>query len=118
MIPGRDSDAVLVGYMLERIARIVEYTGGERQRFESSPMVQDAVVRNLQILTESSQRLSDVVKATEPGVPWRELAGFRNVVVHGYLGMDLGIVWAIIERDLPSLAAALERMAARLGPED
>lgn len=100
--------------MRECIARIAEYTGGERQQFEKSRLVQDAVVRNLQTLTESSQRLSADAKASEPRIPWRELAGFRNVIVHGYLGLDPSIVWSTVEQDLPALALALERIANRL----
>lgn len=83
MTPGPDSDLVLLAHMLECIERVREYTADDRARFEASRMVQDAVIRNLQTLTESSQRLSDSIKATEPRVPWRELAGFRNVIVHG-----------------------------------
>jgi uncharacterized protein with HEPN domain len=113
--PGRDADAALVAHMRECIDRIAEYTGGEQQRFESSRLVQDAVVRNLHMLTESNQRLSDGIKSTEPQVPWRELAGFRNVVVHGYLGLDLAVVWSTVAQDLPGLAAALARIAERLG---
>ena len=71
------------------------------------------MIRNLQTLTESSQRLSNDIKATEPQIPWRELAGFRNVIVHGYLGMDLVAVWLVVEQDLPPLAAAIDRMVAR-----
>jgi len=93
--------------MRECIARVQEYTDGDRARFETSRLVQDAVIRNLQTLTESSQRLSDDIKTTEPQVPWRELAGFRNVIVHGYLGIDLAAVWLVVEQDLPPLAAAL-----------
>ena len=65
--------------MRECIERVCEYTAGDRARFETSRLIQDAVIRNLQTLTESSQRLSDTIKSTEPQVPWRELAGFRNV---------------------------------------
>lgn len=65
--------------MRECIERVVEYTQGNKAVFGSSRLVQDAVIRNLQTLTESSQRLSDGIKATESQVPWRELAGFRNV---------------------------------------
>lgn len=68
--------------MRECVNRINEYTLRERARFEASHLVQDAVIRNLQTLTESSQRLSADVKTTEPEVPWRELIGFRNVIVH------------------------------------
>lgn len=73
-------------------------------------MVQDAVVRNLQTLAESTQRLSASLKATEPDVPWDSIAGFRNVLVHNYLGIDLESVWSVVETDLPELKSAIERM--------
>ena len=104
--------------MRERLERICEYTAGERGRFETSRLVQDAVLRNLQTLAESSQRLSVEIKLTEPQIPWRELAGFRNVIVHGYLGIDLAAVWLVVEHDLPALAEAVDRMASRLGQPD
>jgi uncharacterized protein with HEPN domain len=104
--------------MRECIEQIREYTADDRSRFEASGLVQDAVVRNLQTLTESSQRLSEDMKATEPQVPWRELAGFRNVIVHGYLGIDLAAVWLVVNQDLPPLAVALARMVARTRHED
>ena len=118
MIPGPEADRVLLAHMGECIERIREYTAGDRSRFEASRLVQDAVIRNLQTLAESSQRLSDDIKATEPQVPWRELAGFRNVIVHGYLGIDLAAVWLVVDQDLPPLAAALARMVARACHED
>lgn len=113
MTPGLEADRVLLAYMGECIERIREYTAGGRTAFEASRLVQDAVIRNPQTLTESSQRLSDDIKATEPQVPWRELAGFRNVIVHGYLGIDLAAVWLVVDQDVPPLAAALARMIER-----
>jgi uncharacterized protein with HEPN domain len=68
-------------------------------------------------LAESSHRLSSEIKGTEPEIPWRELAGFRNVIVHGYLGVDLEAVWMVVEQDLPALTEAVNRMAERLGPQ-
>ena len=114
MKPAPHADRVLLAHMRECLQRIAEYTGNERGRFENSKLVQDAVIRNLQTLTESSQRLSDDSKATEPTMPWRELAGFRNVIVHGYLGIDLPAVWLVIERELPALSQAVDRMIARV----
>jgi uncharacterized protein with HEPN domain len=103
--------------MRECIARILEYTEDDEARFKASHLIQDAVIRNLQTLTESSQRLSDSIKATEPQLPWRELAGFRNVIVHGYLGIDVHAVWLVIAQDLPPLAKALDRMLAGLADQ-
>ncbi len=116
MKPGPDADRVLLAHMRDCLDRIVEYSQQERARFESSRLVQDAVIRNLQTLAEPSQRLSAEIKATEPQIPWRELAGFRNVIVHGYLGVDLEAVWLVIEQDLPALNDAVIRMETRLGP--
>ena len=116
MKPGPEADRVLLEHMRDCLDRIVEYTGVERSRFDASRLVQDAVIRNLQTLSESSQRLSREIKDTEPRIPWRELAGFRNVIVHGYLGVDLGAVWLVVEQDLPALSAAVNRMTTHLGP--
>lgn len=117
MRPGPEADRVLLEHMRDCLARIFEYTHAERSRFETSRLVQDAVIRNLQTLAESSQRLSSEIKATELQIPWRELAGFRNVIVHGYLGVDLGAVWLVVEQDLPAMTEAVNRMAAQLGNE-
>ena len=106
------SDQVLLAHIRECIKRIQEYTGGKRETFYSSHLVQDAVVRNLQTLAESTQKLSAGLKASEPGIPWRSIAGFRNVLAHGYLGLDQEVVWSVIEQDLPKLTEAIERMAA------
>lgn len=117
MNPGPEADRVLLTHMRDCLDRILEYTNAERSRFDASRLVQDAVIRNLQTLAESSQRLSSEIKATEPQIPWRELAGFRNVIVHGYLGVDLGAVWLVVEQDLPALSEAVNRMVTHLGPQ-
>lgn len=117
MKPGPEADRVLLAHMRECLDRIREYTNADRTRFETSRLVQDAVLRNLQILAESSQRLSSEIKGTEQQIPWRELAGFRNVIAHGYLGVDLGAVWLVVEQDLPPLTEAVNRMTAHLGSQ-
>lgn len=54
------------------------------------------------------------IKATEPKIPWRDLGGLQNVIAHGYLGIDIEVVWLVIERDLPPLTEAVNRMARHL----
>lgn len=104
------SDKVLLAHIGECIARVHEYTTAGKCAFFQSQMAQDAVVRNLQVLAESTQRLSDAVKESEPNIPWRAIGGFRNVLVHGYLGIDMEAVWSVVVKDLPSLADAVSRM--------
>lgn len=69
---------------------------------------QDAIVGNLQILAESTTRLSEPLRRSHPEIDWRSIAGFRNVLVHGYLGLDLHQIWEIVERDLPPLRQSIE----------
>ncbi|MCS1412222.1 MAG: hypothetical protein M2R45_05427 [Verrucomicrobia subdivision 3 bacterium] len=106
-----ESDSVLLNHIRDCIERVREYTGNRRATFDHSLLIQDAVVHNLQILAESTQRLSASIKATEPDVPWEQIAGFRNVLAHGYLQLDADIVWSVVENDLPQLAGAIDRMA-------
>ena len=104
------TDVVLLEHIRERISRVAKYTNRKRAAFYDSHLIQDAVLRNLQTIAESTQRLSNGLRATEPEVPWRAIAGFRNVVAHDYLEIDLEVVWSVVEQDLPKLAAAVDRM--------
>lgn len=76
----------------------------------NSTLLQDAIVRNLQILSESTQRLSDEIKERESEIDWFKIAGFRNVLVHDYLGLDIERVWDILKKDMPVLKKAIQRM--------
>jgi len=105
-------DRLYLIHISECLARIEEYVRGGRRAFMESNLIQDAVVRNLQTLAESGRRLSEDFKAKHPDVDWRGMAGFRNVLVHDYLGLDIERVWQVIENDLPGLRS---RIAAVLG---
>lgn len=118
MKAGGATDLVLLEHIRERVSRIGHYTGRDSAKFFESTLVQDAVIRNLQTVAESTQRLSEALRATEPGIPWRAIAGFRNVLVHDYFGIDLEAVWTVVEQDLPPLAAAVERMATAVGGDE
>lgn len=107
-------DLVYVEHVLDCIAHIESYTGGTKSIFTGSKMVQDAVVRNLQVMSESTQRLSDAVKKKHPEIDWRGLAGFRNILAHGYLGLDSEKVWELIETRLAALRTAMQSIRAEL----
>jgi uncharacterized protein with HEPN domain len=85
--------------------------GGENEFFRDEK-TQDAVVRNLQIMAESCNRLSDETREAHPEVNWRQIAGFRNVVVHDYFGLNMRTIWEIVTGDLPDLK---RHIAAMLG---
>jgi uncharacterized protein with HEPN domain len=105
----RDDRLYLI-HVTECIERIERYTAPGRDAFLSDTLIQDAVLRNLHTLSESTQRLSNAMKDQHPEVDWTSIAAFRNVVVHDYLGIDLPRVWDIVERDLPDLKRAISTM--------
>lgn len=85
------SDLLYAEHILEGIRRVNEYTGGRRddagrEAFRASSLVQDAVLRNLQVMSESVGRISPEHQALTPDVPWQQVRGFRNILVHQYLG--------------------------------
>jgi uncharacterized protein with HEPN domain len=98
-------------YISERIERIESYIGDiDREKFMASSLLQDAVIRNLQTLAESTQRLSDRLKDSHPEIDWNKIAGFRNVLVHDYLGVDVERIWNIVEKELPALKNSIHKM--------
>lgn len=108
-------DKLYLIHILECIERIERYTLGGRSGFFADTMVQDAVIRNLQTLSESTRRISDPLKEVHPSVNWRNITAFRNVVVHDYLGIDLNQIWDIVDKDLPDLKCQIEAILRGLG---
>jgi len=100
-------DTVYLRHIQESIRRIEENVAQGRDRFLASHTLQDAVLRNLQTMTESTQRLSDDLKAAHLEIEWERIAAFRNVLVHDYLGIDVERVWDITQRDVPELKRAI-----------
>ena len=101
-------DRVYLKHILRCIARIEKYAAGGRESFFAAPLIQDGVIRNLQTLAESSQHLGEGIKAAQSSVDWKGLAGFRNVLVHDYLGVDLELIYWAVEQDVPKLKVACE----------
>ena len=96
-------DRIHLNHILECIQAILQFTESGGKTFKESKLIQDAVLRNLQTLGQSVSRLSDALRAAHPEVDWRGIIGFRNVLVHDYLGINLTRVWEIVENELPGL---------------
>ena len=109
------NDRMYIEHVLHCIARVERYTSGGKEEFLGNEMVQDAAIRNLQILAESTRRISGDLKKSHPEVPWRAIAGFRNVAAHDYLALNLKRIWKIISHDLPELKKQMEYIARDAG---
>jgi uncharacterized protein with HEPN domain len=100
-------DRVYLGHIRDAINDIEEYTSPGRDAFMAERMRQDAVIRKLEIIGEAVKQLSNSTKERRPDIPWKQIAGMRDRLTHGYFGVDLVLVWRVTERDLPVLKAAV-----------
>lgn len=109
-MPKRDP-ALLLEDMLGAIRKIERYMAGlEREGFLQDEKTIDSVVRNLEILGEAARQLPEDFTTRYPNVPWRQIAGLRNRIVHDYFDLDLEIIWQVIRYDLSSLRSQLENL--------
>jgi len=98
---------VYLAHIMECIQKIERFTQGGKGRFLEDELVQDAVLRNFEVIGEAAKRLDEVYRASHPEIPWRAIAGLRDVLIHQYEGVELERVWAIVEKDLPGLKQSI-----------
>lgn len=96
-------DRVYLLHIRDALANIQEYTSSGREFFFTDKKTQDAVVRNLEIIGEAVKHLSDSLTTSRPSIPWKQIAGMRDKLIHEYFGVDLNLVWDVVATGLPEL---------------
>jgi uncharacterized protein with HEPN domain len=114
---GHRSQLLYLEDIREAILRVRGYTETGREAFFDSHIVQDAVVRNLEIIGEAARAIPEVTRQALPSVPWHELMGMRNRLIHGYHAVDLDVVWDVVSNDLEPLLAAINNALESLEQE-
>jgi uncharacterized protein with HEPN domain len=105
-------NSVYLGHIRDAIARIESYLQGVSEaEFFSTPMVQDAVMHQIQIIGEAASRVSSSLKAQSNHIPWRDIIGMRSKLVHDYMGVDLEAVWETARKDIPLLKSTLNDLS-------
>jgi uncharacterized protein with HEPN domain len=107
-------DRLYLVHILECIRKIEGYTAGGKSEFMGSPLLQDAVIRNLEIIGEAVKHLSGPIKESSPDIPWKQIAGLRDLLIHHYMGVDINEVWNIVEKDLPALKTTIVTLQPEL----
>lgn len=105
-----ERDELYLDHVLQAIALIERFTTGGREAFFGDEMVQSAVVRQLEIVGEAVRNLSGELRARETAVPWRDIAGTRDKLIHGYFSVKLDVIWNVVVRELPSLKQHVRRI--------
>jgi len=104
------SDLLYLSNIQDCIQRIESYTVEGKEKFLETPMIQDAVIRNFEIIGEATKRLSPELTSAYPDVAWKQIAGLRDILIHDYLKVNLNRVWGIIEQNLPQLKQTIEEI--------
>jgi uncharacterized protein with HEPN domain len=109
-------DLVYLRHILDAACRIQEYVKGMKYAdFMASNLVQDGVIRQLEIMGEASKNISASYRDSHPILLWKDMAGMRDKLIHQYFGVDLGAVWDSIEHDIPQVKAAVSEMLSKAG---
>jgi len=94
----------------EAIEHIEKYAKRGKDEFEKEELVQYWIIYHLQIIGEAATRLSLDFRRSHPDIPWSKIIGMRNILVHKYFGIDISIVWTVVEHDLPILKQNINKM--------
>lgn len=96
--------------ILDAIKKIEKYARRGENVFKRNELVQNWIIRHLQIVGEAAWALSNELRDQHPEVPWSEIIGMRNILVHNYFGIDTKIVWSVVKDDLPELKRQVKAM--------
>ena len=100
-MPDKFGNKVRVQHMIDAINKIKTYVGdSDKPAFENDTILQDACIRQLQVLGEAARKASNDFQSSYDGIPWSEVIGLRNIVIHDYAGIDTDVIWNVISNDL------------------
>ena len=107
--------SAFLNHILDAIKKIEKYLQGiDEEAFTKNDLVQDGVIRQIEIIGEAVKRLSDDIKSQAPLLPWQDIAGMRDKLIHDYFGVDIDTVWLTVEKDIPVLKKEVERIIGKL----
>lgn len=98
-------------HILEAIENIQKYTkGASKKKFLSVKLIQDAVIRNLEIIGEATKSIPAPIRNKYPHIEWKKIAGMRDILIHDYLGVDLERVWLVLKNRIPGLKKDISKI--------
>ena len=107
----KKENSIYIEHILTGIDKILSYTDKlSEEQFLENDLVQDAVIRNLEIIGEAVKKLSNEFRTEFNNIPWKDIAGMRDILIHDYMGVDIWAVWTTINKYIPQLKNDLEKI--------
>lgn len=111
----KTDQSAFLNHILDAIKKIEKYVQGiDEEAFKKNDLVQDGVIRQIEIIGEAVKRLSDDLTSQSAHVPWQDVAGMRDKLIHDYFGVDIDTVWLTVKKDIPDLKEEIKRIIERL----
>lgn len=111
-----DRDFLL--HIIDAVGDARPYASAGEDEFFADKKTQDAILRKLEIVGEATKRLSAELKSEHPSIPWRQVAGMRDKLIHDYFGVDLTLVWNVVSQVLPGFEDQIRQILTNLSAED
>ncbi len=108
-------DTVYLRHILDAIAKIESYLRDVKEiKFLTDSLIQDGVIRQIEIIGEATKNLSSDLREKYPHIPWQDIAGMRDKLIHQYLGVDIETVWLTAKDDIPNIKDEVSKIVLRL----
>ena len=107
----KNDESVYLQHILDAVFKIESYIkGSNEEAFYKNTLIQDGVIRQIEIIGEAVKRLSFDLKDTHSHIPWQDIAGMRDKLIHDYFGVDVGTVWLTVKNDIPVLKSQIKKI--------
>ena len=107
----KKDDTVYLRHILDSINSVEQYLEGiSIETFMKDKLIQDGIIRRLEIIDEASRNISQTFREQYSGIPWGQIIGLRNRIIHAYFNINLTTIWDIVQDELPSLKQNVENI--------
>ena len=111
----KTDQSAFLNHILDAITKIEKYIQDiDEESFMESDLVQDGVIRQIEVIGEAVKRLSNDLKSQSPAIPWQDIAGMRDKLIHDYFGVDIDTVWLTAKKDIPQFKEEIKRIIEKL----